>query len=60
MQRELIPNLDRRKAAIARNPLYVEAHNWQDYLTGVADVKRRSGATTPLGSRRDHDARFED
>jgi hypothetical protein len=41
LQKKIVEQIDRRKLAIATNPLFVETHAWNSHLNGIsADAER--------------------
>ena len=41
LQKKIVEQIDRRKLAIATNPLFVETHAWNSHLDGIsADAER--------------------
>lgn len=59
-QKELRQKIDRRKRAIADNPLYVEDHNWQGYLDELAADQVRAWTDYAHRLTNDATARFEE
>ena len=59
MQKELIERLDRRKAAVKANPLFLETHIWQAHITDIANAEARKWQDYADRLARDADASFE-
>jgi hypothetical protein len=41
-QEDLLSRIDRRKAAIAKDPRLIEQHHWTGYLAELSDVQKRA------------------
>ncbi len=60
MQRDLLEQLDRRRAAVKRNPLYLETFNWQQLLADLAAAQEAQWAEYAARLATDADAAFND
>ena len=60
MQVELVNKIDRRKRAIAANPLHAEYHNWQSHLDALAADQVRTWTDYARRLSEDPQARFEE
>lgn len=59
MQRELLAQIDRRKAAVRRNPLYIEEHNYRNFLADLYAAQEVKWADYAARLAKDADAQFE-
>jgi hypothetical protein len=58
-QEDLLERIDRRKAAAARNPLYIEQHRWREHCDGLAAEQRNLWLDYGRRLMSDADATFD-
>ena len=59
LQTDLLTRIDRRKAAIATNPLMLENQRWREYIDGLAADQARAWMDYTQRLRESADATFD-